>query len=200
MDYLPTYGPTAFQLFCRALSTVHQNHIGRQIQPEGLKWCVGLRTVITYDGDALSLQKGKRSVPLTLSQCNKLMSDIPEIQEILDQCKNIKLLLEGDLCAITREITDLMYVGLHRCVSQEIMANTGINLTMKEWTVILAVMQIITEELNESHLKPHQFHLYNLIHLIYTLERYMIAAAHYICFGCDNDSPGQLSHVKQMRQ
>ena len=139
-------------------------------------------------------------MPLTLSQWNKLMSDIPEIQEILDRCKNIKLLLEGDLCAITREITDLMYVGLHRCVAQEIMANTGINLTMKEWTVILAVMQIITGELNESHLKPHQFHLYNLIHLIYTLERYMIAAAHYICFGCDNDSPGQLSHVKQMRQ
>ena len=99
MDYLPKRGLTAFQLFCRALSASHQNHIRRQIQPEGLKWCVGLRTVITYDGDALSLQKGKRSVPLTLSHWNKLMRHIPEIQENLDRCTNIQLLLEDDLLA-----------------------------------------------------------------------------------------------------
>ena len=43
MDYLPKCGPTAFQLFCRALSASHQNHIRRQIQPEGLKMCVGLK-------------------------------------------------------------------------------------------------------------------------------------------------------------
>ena len=104
MDYLPKRGPTAFQLFCRALSASHQNHIRRQIQPEGLKWCVGLRTVITYDGDALSLQKGKRSVPLTLSHWNKLMRHIPEMQENLDRCKHIQLLLEDDLYVMTREI------------------------------------------------------------------------------------------------
>ena len=49
MDYLPKRGPTAFQLFCRALSASHQNHIRRQIQPEGVTWSIGLRTVITYD-------------------------------------------------------------------------------------------------------------------------------------------------------
>ena len=113
MDYLPKRGPTAFQLFCRALSASHQNQFRRQIQPEGLKWCVGLRTVITYDGDALGLQRGKRSVPLTLSHWNKLMRHIPEIQENLD------------LHAMTREITDLMHVGFHTCVGQE-MQDTGI--------------------------------------------------------------------------
>ena len=196
MDYLPKRGPTAFQLFCRALSASHQNHIRRQIQPEGLKWCVGLRTVITYDGDALSLQKGKRSVPFTLSHWNKLMRHIPEIQENLDQCKNIQLPLEDDLYVMTREITDLMYVGFHTCVGQE-MPDTGINLTMEEWTDLLVVMESITEEVNESHLKPPQFHLYDLIHLtyIYILERDIIARAHSNCFGCENDSPGQRDHM-----
>ena len=85
IDYLPKREPTVFQLFCRPLSASHQNHIRRQIQPEGLKWCVGLRTVISYDRDALRLQKGNISVHLNLSYWNKLMR-----QKNLDPCKNIK--------------------------------------------------------------------------------------------------------------
>ena len=53
MDYLPKRGPTAFHLFCRALSVSHQNHIRNKIQPEGVTWSIGLRTVISYDGETL---------------------------------------------------------------------------------------------------------------------------------------------------
>ena len=77
------------------------------------------------------------------------------------------------------------------------MPDTGINLTMEEWTDLLVVMESITEEVNESQPKPPQFHLYDLIHLtcIYILERDIIARAHNNCFGCENDSPGQRDHM-----
>ena len=57
LDQLPKRGPKAFQNFCRILSAVGQPHIRSKIQPEGAKWCVDLRTVITYDGITLGLHK-----------------------------------------------------------------------------------------------------------------------------------------------
>ena len=74
VNYLPKRGPKVFQLFCRALSASGQYPLRQKIQPEGVKWCVDLRTVITYDGKTLSLHKGTRSVPITLNQWNKLMT------------------------------------------------------------------------------------------------------------------------------
>ena len=62
--YLPKHGPNVFQLFCRALSASGQYPLRQRIQPEGVTWCVDLRTVLKYDGKTLSLHKGTRSVPL----------------------------------------------------------------------------------------------------------------------------------------
>ena len=108
VNYLPKRGPKVFQLFCRALSASGQYPLRQKIQPEGVKWCVDLRTVITYDGKTLSLHKGTRSVPITLNQWNKLMQYIPEIQRNLEGDKNIKLHLEGDLYVITSDIQGLI--------------------------------------------------------------------------------------------
>ena len=116
VTYLPKRGPKVFQLFCRALSASGQYPLRQKLQPEGVQWCVDLRTVITYDGKTLSLHKGKRSVPITLNQWNKLMQYIPEIQENLEGHKNIKLHLDGDLYVITSDIKGLMYVGFHKFV------------------------------------------------------------------------------------
>ena len=87
------------------------------------------------------------------------MRHIPEIQENLDCHKNIKLHLEGDLYVISSEITDLMYLGL--CWPRNIQ-DTGINLTMEEFTEVLAEMESL-REVNESHPSSPQFHIYNLI-------------------------------------
>ena len=154
VTYLPKCGLKVFQLFCRALSASGQNHIRNKIQPEGVKWCVDLRTVITYDGKTLRLHKGTISVPITLNQWNKLMQYIPEIQEILDGHKNIKLHLEEDLYVITSDIKGLMYEGFHKFVGQEIMQ--GFHLTMEEWTEFLTVMESITEEVSEP--QPNTLH------------------------------------------
>ena len=81
VTYIQKCGPNVFQLFCRALSASGQYPLRQRIQPEGVKWCVDLRTVITYDGKMLSLHKGTRSVPITLNQWSNLMQYIPEIQE-----------------------------------------------------------------------------------------------------------------------
>ena len=59
VNYLPKRGPKVFQLFCRALSASGQYPLRQKIQPEGVKWCVDLRTVITYDGKTLSLHKAQ---------------------------------------------------------------------------------------------------------------------------------------------
>ena len=104
VNYLPKRGPKVFQLFCRALRASGQYPLRQKIQPEGVKWCDDLRTVITYDGKTLSLHKGTRSIPITLNQWNKLMQYIPEIQGNLEGRKNIKLHLEGDLYVITSDI------------------------------------------------------------------------------------------------
>ena len=153
-NYLPKHGPKVFKLFCRALSASGQYPLRQKIQPEGVKWCVDLRTVITYDGNMLSLHKGTRSVPITLNQWNKLMQYMPEIQGNREGRKNFKLHLEGDLYVITSDIQGLMYVGLHKFVGQEIIQ--GFNLTMDEWTEFLTVMESITEEVNES--QPNTLH------------------------------------------
>ena len=78
VSYLPKRGPNIFQLFCKALSASGQYPLRQRIQPEGVKWYVDLRTVITYDGKTLSLHKGTRSVPITLNQWSNLMQYIPE--------------------------------------------------------------------------------------------------------------------------
>ena len=57
VTYIPKCGPNIFQLFCRALSASGQNYIRNKIQPEGVTWCVDLRTVFKYDGKTLSLHK-----------------------------------------------------------------------------------------------------------------------------------------------
>ena len=196
VNYLPKRGPKVFQLFCRASSISGQYPLRQKIQPEGVKWCVDLRTVITYDGKTLSLHKGTRSVPITLNQWNKLMQCIPEIQGNLEGSKNIKLHLEGDLYVITSDIQGLMYVGFHKFVGQEIIQ--GFNLTMDEWTEFLTVMESITEEVNESQPNTLHYTLHKLIHLsyIYILEREIIARAHYNCFGCEQGAPGQRDHME----
>ena len=89
------------------------------MQPVGVKWCVDLRTVITYDGKTLSLHKVRRSAPIILNQWNKLMQCIPEIQENLEGHKNIKLHLDGDVYVITSDIQGLMHVGFHKFFGQE---------------------------------------------------------------------------------
>ena len=64
VTYLPKSGPKVFQLFCRAFSASGQYPLRQKIQPEGVQWCVDLRTVITYNGKTLSLHKGRRPVPI----------------------------------------------------------------------------------------------------------------------------------------
>ena len=196
VTYIPKRGPNIFQLFCRALSASGQNYIRNKIQPEGVTWCVDLRTVLKYDGKTLSLHKGTRSVPITLNQWSNLMQYIPEIQENLEGHKNIKMHLKGDLYVITSDIQCLMYVGLNQFVSQEIMH--GFNLTMEEWTEFLTVMESITEEVNESQPNTLHYTLHELIHLsyIYILERDILARAHNNCHGCQQDSPGQRDHME----
>ena len=196
VTYLPKRGPKVFQLFCRALSASGQYPLRQKLQPEGVQWCVDLRTVITYDGKTLSLHKGKRSVPITLNQWNKLMQYIPEIQENLEGHKNIKLHLDGDLYVITSDIKGLMYVGFHKFVGQEIIQ--GFNLTMDEWTEFLTVMESITEEVNESQPNTLHYTLHELIHLsyIFILERDILARAHNNCYGCQQEAPGQLDHME----
>ena len=198
LDQLPKRGPKAFQNFCRILSAVGQPHIRSKIQPEGAKWCVDLRTVITYDGITLGIHKGQRSVLITFNQWNKLIQLIPEIQMNLNLNKDTKLHLEGDLYVITGQLLGLMYVGLHRFAGTEMIEGTGLNMTMDEWTEFLAVMDSITEEVSESHPKPDKFDLYQLINLsyIYILERDIIARAANNCYGCQHDSPGQRDHMQ----
>ena len=195
VTYIPKRGPNVFQLFCRALSASGQYPLRQRIQPEGVKWCVDLRTVITYDGKTLRLHKGTRSIPIMLNQCSNLMQYIPEIQENLKGPKNIKMHLEGDLYVITSDIQGLMYVGF-QFVGQEIMH--GYNLTMEEWTEFLTVMESITEEGNESQPNTLYYTLHELIHLSYTyiLEKDILARAHNNCNGCQQDSPGQRDHME----
>ena len=126
LDQLPKRGPKAFQNFCRILSANRwrptyevQPHIRSKIQPEGAKWCVDLRTVITYDGITLGIHKGQRSVLINFNQWNKLIQYIPEIQMNLNLNKDTKLHLEGDLYVITGQLLGLMYVGLHRFAGRD---------------------------------------------------------------------------------
>ena len=67
LEQLPKRGPCAFAYFCRALSASGQNHIRNKIQTEGVTWCIGLSTVLNYDGETLHLQKGRRSISITHS-------------------------------------------------------------------------------------------------------------------------------------
>ena len=62
LEQLTKRGPCAFANFCRALSASGQNHIRHKIQAESVTWCIGLSTVLNYDGETLHLQKGRRSV------------------------------------------------------------------------------------------------------------------------------------------
>ena len=197
VNYLPKRGPKVFQLFCRALSASGQYHIRSKIQPEGDKWCVGLMTVITFDGKTLSVHKGRRSVTVTLKQWNKLTCYIPAIQENLDLNKDAKLTLGGDLHAITTKFQDFMCVGLHRYDGEEIIPGSGFNMNMEEWTEFLTVMETITEEVNESHPRPHEFNLYQLINFcyIYILMRDIKARTFNNCHGCEQDCPGQSDHI-----
>ena len=164
------------------MSASEQYPLRQNLQPEGVKWCLELRTVITYDGKTLSLHKGRRSIPITLDQWNKLMQYIPEIQV--------------NLYVITSNIQDLMYMGFHKFIGQEIVQ--GFNLTMDEWTEFLTVMESITEEVNES--QPNKLHyiLHEMIHLsyIYILERDILARAHNNCFGCEQETAGQRDHME----
>ena len=196
MDYLPKRGPTAFQLFCRALSASHQNHIRRQIQPEGVTWSIGLRTVITYDGETLRLQKGSRSLSITHSEWNNLILYIPKILENLDPCKDSKFCLsDTNLYVTTSNHQAHKYVGFHRGISGD---GSGVTMDMDEWGDFLeCVAESVIEEWNESHPNFHDLEIRDLIHLtyIYILERDIIARAHYNCFGCENESPGQRDHM-----
>ena len=63
VNYLQKRGPKVFQLFCRALSASGQYPLRQKIQPEGVKWCVDLRTVITYDGKNTQLTQRHKICP-----------------------------------------------------------------------------------------------------------------------------------------
>ena len=88
LEQLPKRGPCAFAYFCRALSASGQNHIRHKIQAEGVTWCIGLSTVLNYDGETLHLQKGRRSISITHNEWNNLITHIPKILENLDPCKD----------------------------------------------------------------------------------------------------------------
>ena len=196
MDYLAKRGSTAFHLFCRTLSASHQHHIRRQIQPEGVTWSIGLRTVITYDGETLCLQKGSRSLSITHSKWNNLILYIPKILENLDPCKDSKFhLSDANLYVTTSKHQAHKYVGFHRGISGD---GSGVTMDMDEWGDFLeCVAESVIEELNESHPNFHDLEIIDLIHLcyIYILERDIIARAHFNCFGCENESPGQRDHM-----
>ena len=109
------------------------------------------------------------------------MQYIREIQENLEGCKSIKLHLEGDFYIITSNIQCLIYVCFHKFVGQEIIQ--GFNLTMKEWTEFLTVMEVNESQPNTLHYTVHK-----LIHLNYILERDLIVRAHYNCFDCEQEA------------
>ena len=89
-----------------------------------------------------------------------------------------------------------MYVAFHKFVGPEIIQ--GFDLTMDEWTEFLTVMESITEEVNESQPNTLHYTLHELIHLsyIYILERDILVRAHYNCFGCEQEAPGQRDHME----
>ena len=191
-------GPSAFKQFCRALSSTNQCHIRIKIQPEGVKWSVDLRTVITYDGETLNLHKSRRSMTVTVNEWNNLMRHIPQIQANLDLKSDIKLQLQDDLYVVTGNFQDHMYVGFHRLVGEEMLQGSGFNVNMEEWTEFLTVMDTITEEINESHPKTYELDIYKLINFchMYILKRDIQGRANNNCYGCQNDSPGQRDHME----
>ncbi len=197
VTYLPKCGQGAFQLFCRALSASGQNHIRNKIQPEGEKWCIGLGTVLTYDGETLHLQKGSSSIFIVHSEWNNLIRYIPKILENLDPCKDSMFRLSDEnLYVTTSKHRAHKHVGFHRGT---IGGGSGVTMDIDEWSDFLeCVAESVIEELNQSHPNFHDLEFHDLKRLcyIYILERDIIARAHDNCYGCQQDSAGQIDHME----
>ena len=163
-------GPCAFAYFCRALSASGQNHIRNKIQAEGVTWCIGLSTVLNYDGETLHLQKGRRSVSITHNEWNNLITYIPKILENLDPCKDSKFRLSDEnLYVTTSKHQAHKHVGFHRGGD-----GSGVTMDMDEWGDFLeCVAKSVIDELNESHPGFNDLEIKDLIRLcyIYILER-----------------------------
>ena len=196
LDLLPKRGPKAFQAFCRALSSTGQQHLRNVIQPEGVHWCVSLRTVITNDGQNLTVHKGNRCISIPVTGWKKLLEHVPVIQMHLDKQSDVKLHVHGDLYVITSHFQDHMYVGLHQFAGEQIIRGSGFNITMEEWTDILTVMDAVSEEVEQSQ-PQEQINTNELINIcyMYILERDILGRAQNKCFGCEQDSPGQRDHM-----
>ena len=70
---------------------------------------------------------------------------------------------------------------------------------MDEWgDFIECVAESVIDELNESHPGFNDLEIKDLIRLcyIYILERDIIARAHYNCYGCQQEAPGQRDHME----
>ena len=193
LEQLPKRGPCAFAYFCRALSASGQNHIRHKIQAEGVTWCIGLSTVLNYDGETLHLQKGRRSVSITHNEWNNLITYIPKILENLDPCKDSEFRLSDEnLYVTTGKHQAHKYVGFHR-------DGSGVTMDMDEWgDFIECVAESVIDELNESHPGFNDLEIKDLIRLcyIYILERDIIARSHYNCYGCQQEASGQRDHME----
>ena len=70
---------------------------------------------------------------------------------------------------------------------------------MDEWGDFLErVAESVIDELNESHPDFNHSEIKDLTRLcyIYILERDIIARAHYNCYGCQQEAPGQRDHME----
>ena len=160
-----------------------------------MTWCIGLSTVLNYDGETLHLQKGRRSISITHSEWNNLITYIPKILENLDPCKDSEFRLSDEnLYVTTSKHQTHKYVGFHRGGD-----GSGVTMDMDEWGDFLeCVAESVIDELNESHLGFNDLEIKDLIRLcyIYILKRDIIARAHYNCYGCQQEAPGQRDHME----
>ena len=130
LEHLPKRGPCAFAYFCRALSASRQNHIRNKIQAEGAKWCIGLSTVLNYDGETLHLQKGRRSISITHSKIT-LYTTFLKYYKTWTHAKTPKFCLSDENLYVTTSKHEAhKYVGFHRGTSG---TGSGVNMDMDEW-------------------------------------------------------------------
>ena len=85
-------------------------------------------------------------------------------------------------------------MGIHRGGD-----GSGVTMDMDEWgDFIECVAESVIDELNESHPSFNDLEIKDLIRLcyIYILERDIIVRAHYNCYGCQQEAPGQRDHME----
>ena len=76
---------------------------------------------------------------------------------------------------------------------------SGVTMNMDEWgNFVECVVEPVIKEMNKSDPYIYDFEISDLIRLcyIYILERDIIARAHYNCFGCEQEAPGQRDHMQ----